>query len=291
MNPQFPIYIPSKGRSETRLTMRALDAMGVPYRVVVEQQEFDAYAAVIDAAKLLVLDPGYKARYQSLDSAGDEKGLSKGSGPARNMIWDHAEASGAPWHWIMDDNIRDFYRTRKNTQIRVADGTCLRVMEDFVLRYKNVGMAGPNYYCFAKRKQPIPPFIINTRLFSCNLIRTDLPFRWRCRYNEDADLSLRILKAGWCTVQFNAFLQGKMATQTMKGGNTDAFYKSEGTLVKSQALVRLHPDCVRLLWRFHRAHHYIDFSGFTQKLVRNPEVHIPHGIDDYGMRLVQRTAS
>jgi hypothetical protein len=290
MNPRFPIYIPSKGRHDTRLTMRHLDAMGVPYHVIVEQQELPAYAAVIDPAKLLVLDPAYQERYDSRDSAGDAKGVSKGSGPARNFAWDHAVASGAKWHWVMDDNIRGFYRTRKNTQIRVADGTVFRVMEDFVLRYTNVGMAGPNYYCFAKRKQLIPPFITNTRLFSCNLIRCDLPFRWRCRYNEDADLSLRILKAGWCTVQFNAFLQNKMRTMQMKGGNTDAFYKSEGTLVKSRALVRLHPDVVRVIPRFHRWHHYIDFSGFTQKLVRAPEVHIPHGIDDYGMQLVARAA-
>jgi hypothetical protein len=290
MNPAYPIYIPSKGRHDTRLTMRHLDAMGVPYQVIVEAPEFDAYAAVIDPARLLVLDPTYQERYDSRDAAGDEKGTSKGSGPARNFAWDHAVASGAPWHWVMDDNIRGFYRTRQNTQIRVADGTVLRCMEDFVERYTNVGMAGPNYYCFAKRKQLIPPFIINTRLFSCNLIRSSLPFRWRCRYNEDADLSLRILKAGWCTVQFNAFLQNKMRTQTMKGGNTDAFYKSEGTLVKSQALVRLHPDVVRVIKRFHRWHHYIDFSGFEQKLVRAPEINIPHGIDDYGMSLVARAA-
>jgi hypothetical protein len=291
MNPRFPIYIPSKGRAETQLTMRHLDEMGVDYRVIVEAQEVDAYAAAIDRAKLLVLDPAYQARYETRDAAGDAKGLSRGSGPARNFAWDHALELGARWHWVMDDNIRGFYRTRKNTQIRVGDGTVLRCMEDFIERYSNVGMAGPNYYCFAKRKQLIPPFIINTRLFSCNLIRTDLPFRWRCRYNEDADLSLRILKAGYCTVQFNAFLQNKMRTQSMRGGNTDAFYKSEGTLVKSRSLVRLHPDCARVTKRFGRWHHYIDFSGFTQKLVRAPEAHIPHGIDDYGMRLVTRAAA
>lgn len=33
------------------------------------------------------------------------------------------------------------------------------------------------------------------RAFPCILIQNDIPFRWRGRYNEDTDLSLRALKA------------------------------------------------------------------------------------------------
>ncbi len=79
--------------------------------------------------------------------------------------------------------------------------------KDFVLRYENIAMAGPNYFMFAPRKRKHPPFSLNTRIYSCNLIRNDLPFRWRARYNEDTDLSLRMLKAGWCTVLFYVFLK------------------------------------------------------------------------------------
>ena len=32
MNPDYPVYIISKGRWETRLTSKALEKMGVPYR-------------------------------------------------------------------------------------------------------------------------------------------------------------------------------------------------------------------------------------------------------------------
>ena len=39
MNPQFSIYIASKGRAASRLTMRHLDAMRVPHKVIVEQAE------------------------------------------------------------------------------------------------------------------------------------------------------------------------------------------------------------------------------------------------------------
>ena len=61
MNPSFPIFIPSKGRADSRLTVKALEMMGVPFRVVIEEQQWDQYAAVIDKNKLLVLDKKYQA--------------------------------------------------------------------------------------------------------------------------------------------------------------------------------------------------------------------------------------
>ena len=165
--------------------------MGVPYRIVVEEQQYADYAAVIDAAKILVLDPAYQRDYSTCDDVGDAK--SKGSGPARNFIWDHAKASGAEWHWIMDDNIQSFYRLNRNTKIQMKDGTFFRIMEDFCLRYQTVALAGPHYEHFVLRREKCEPFELNTRIYSCNLIRNDVPFRWRGRYNEDTILSLDML--------------------------------------------------------------------------------------------------
>jgi hypothetical protein len=268
--------------------MRYLDAMGVPYSVVVEESEHAAYAAVLDPARLLVLPQSYQDEYDACMALA--AGQSKGSGPARNFAWDHASRLGAERHWIVDDNIRGFFRLNHNLKVPVADGTTLRCMEDFVLRYTNVAMAGPNYFMFASRKTQMPPFTLNTRIYSCNLIRTDLRFRWRGRYNEDTDLSLRMLKAGWCTILFNAFLQYKLPTQTVKGGNTDAFYASEGTLPKSRLLAALHPDVARVVWRFNRWHHHVDYRAFKEnKLLRRPELSIPAGVDNYGMRLRERS--
>ncbi len=287
MNPRFPLYIPSKGRADARLTSRMLDIMGVPYRIVVEEQERAMYAREVAASKLLILDPAYQRDYDTCDDLGDSK--SKGPGAARNFIWDHSVAAGHAWHWVMDDNIRYFFRLNHNRIIRVRDGTIFRCMEDFCLRYQNVAMAGPAYDKFVLHKHRYPPFILNTRIYSCNLIRNDVPFRWRGRYNEDTDLSLRMLKAGWCTVQFNAFLQGKITTQREKGGNTGEFYASEGTLPKSQMQVRLHPDVSRLVWRFGRPHHHVDYRPFrVNRLVRKRGLEIAKGVDDYGMRIMAK---
>lgn len=282
MNPRFPLYIPSKGRWKSRHTSKALEKMGVPYRIVVEESELEAYSAVIDPRKILVLDPEYQRSYDTFDDLDDPR---KGSGPCRNFIWDHSVSEGHAWHWIMDDNIRIFVRLNRNGYGVLTDGTGFRCMEDFTLRYENVGMAGPHYFMFAPKNEKLPPFLLNHRIYSCNLIRNDVPFRWRGRYNEDTDLSLRMLKAGWCTLLFYAFLQEKLATQLVRGGNTDTIY-TEGTLRKSQMIAQMHPDVAKLVWRWGRWHHHVDYDRFKEspKLVRKADVEVKAKVDEYGLR-------
>ena len=282
-NPRHPIYIVSKGRAESRLTSKSLHEMGVPHYIVVEEQEHDEYARHIDSsATLLVLDKQYQIDYDPCDDLGMTK--SKGPGPARNFAWEHSIKAGATSHWVMDDNIDGFFRLNRNFKVPALTGAIFAAMEDFVDRYDNVAMSGPNYFMFASRKSKQPPFALNTRIYSCNLIRNDMPYRWRGRYNEDTDLSLRMLKDGWCTVQFNAFLQMKLRTQTVKGGNTAEFYAKEGTLPKSKMQVDLHPDVSKIVWRFQRWHHYVDYTPFRKnKLRRKTGVAIPAESNEYGM--------
>lgn len=277
--PRYPVYVISKGRWESRLTVRALESMRVPYRVVVEPQEQGEYAAVIDAAKILTLP---------------FSNLGLGSIPARNWVWDHAAGEGYARHWIVDDNIKLFFRFNHNLKVPVSDGAIFRAMEDFADRYVNLPMAGPNYFMFASRKEPdLPPVYLNTRVYSCILLANDVPFRWRGRYNEDTDLSLRFLKAGWCTALFGAFLAEKTPTMTMKGGNTDELYKGDGRLKMAQSLQRQHPDVTKIVWKWGRWQHQVDYRPFRGNKLRLREgVVIPEGVNEYGMvlRTVQPTS-
>ena len=285
-NPRFPLYIPSKGRAATATTPRFLDTIGVPYRLVVEAAQMDDYAQYFPADKLLELDASFQDQYDTFDDLGNTK--SKGPGPARNFIWAHSMSLGYPWHWVMDDNITLFARLHQNERIPVGDGTIFHAMETFCLRYKNIGMAGPQYWMFAPSRSKLPPFVTGTRIYSCNLIRNDLPFRWRGRYNEDTDLSLNMLKAGWVTVQFNAFLQYKLTTQVLGGGNTEAFYAHEGTLPKSQMLVDMHPDVTTLVWRFKRWHHHVNYLPYKDLALLLRDDYDPEGEPEYKMRKVKR---
>jgi hypothetical protein len=253
--PKYPIYILSKGRYEYCHTMKALDKMGLKYFVAVEPQEFEKYKAALNPDNATVLELPFS-----------NHGM--GGGPARNWIWEHSVAHGAKRHWILDDNISEFWRYHNNKRYRCESGSIFRVTEDFVDRFKNVMLSGLQYKFFVvDNSADYHPFVLNTRLMSCILIQNDCPHKWRGKYNEDVDLSIRVLKDGYCTVLMYAFLAGKMGTQTLKGGNTEEIY-GDGTFEKSKMLVNLHPDVVELKQRYGRWHHHADLSGFkANKLI------------------------
>ena len=276
MNPRFPVYIISKGRWESRLTSKALERMNVPYHIVIEPQELAQYAAVIARDKILVLP---------------FSNLGQGSIPARNWVWQHAVSIGAKRHWILDDNISSFGRYNQNFKIESGSGTIFCAAEDLVERYTNVAIAGFQYWMFIPRKQKKPPLTINTRIYSCILILNEIGYRWRGRYNEDTDLSIRALKDGWCTILFNAFYCVKMATMTMKGGNTESLYllenKKDGRLLMAQSLLNQHSDIVKIVQKWGRWQHSVDYSGFQRNKLRlKPEFEgVKFDANEYGMKL------
>ena len=291
-NPKYPVYIISKGRHESMLTSRSLARMKVPHYIAIEPQDEKLYDQTLDN---FGIRPYVTLLVAPFSNHGD------GPGRARNWCWDHSISLGAERHWVLDDNIADFYRLQHNLRIRVESGAIFRASEDFVDRYENVPISGFQYRFFIAPNTKYPPFVKNTRVYSTLLIDNKCKFRWRGRYNEDTDICLRVLKDGDCTIQFNAFLQGKAATQSVKGGNTSEFYHVEntenenfeksgfnslGTVNKSQMLVDMHPDVARMVWRFRRWHHHVDYSSFkSNQLILKSGVVIPKGVNNYGMRL------
>jgi hypothetical protein len=291
-NPTHPVYIVSKGRSDTMITSKSLSRMKVPHYIVIEPQDEEAYDKALDKFNIrdyvtLIVAP--------FSNHGD------GPGRARNFAWDHSISIGAEKHWVLDDNISDFYRLHQNYRIRVESGVIFKAAEDFIDRFENVPISGFQYRFFIAPNQSYPAYVKNTRIYSTLLINNDCKHRWRGRYNEDTDICLRVLKDGDCTIQFNAFLQGKAATQTVKGGNTEEFYhkegiekniwidgvNAEGTRNKSEMLVRMHPDVARMVWRYKRWHHYVDYSPFKKNELRyKKDITLPKEPNEYGMKLV-----
>jgi len=298
-NPEQPVYIVSKGRHESMGTSRSLCKIGVPHYIAIEPQDLDNYEKALDNFNIrewvtLLVAP--------FSNHGD------GPGRARNWCWDHAISIGAEKHWVMDDNIADFYRLHKNKRIRVGSGAIFKAAEDFIDRFENVPVSGFQYRFFIAPNQHYPPFVTNTRIYSCLLIDNECKHRWRGRYNEDTDLSLRVLKDGDCTIQFNSFLQGKAATQTVKGGNTEEFYHKElgtevldkaedmknigynavGTVNKSEMLVKMHPDVARISWKYGRWHHHVDYGPFKKNKLRyKPDMKMLSETNNYGMILIE----
>lgn len=275
MNPKYPVYIISKGRADTRQTSRFLEKGSIPYHIVIEPQEYDQYAAVIDPAKILTLP---------------FSNLGQGSIPARNWVWEHSIERGAARHWILDDNIAGLSWYNHNQRHYLRTGTGFVIMEDFADRYENIALAGPQYdFLVPKREGRPAPVRLNTRVYSFILIKNDIPYRWRGRYNEDTDLSLCALKGGWCTALFIVFLQKKAATMALPGGNTDELYAGDGRLKMAQSLQAQHPDVVKIAWKWGRWQHQVDYRPFkNNRPLLKPGVVIPDEPNNYGMVLRKR---
>lgn len=297
--PKYPIYIISKGRWDSRMTQRTMEDLNLPYKIVIEESEYDKYAENVPEKNILTLPEGF--RDNPVWAIRDETtGLLGGSIPVRNFVWEHSKSEGHKKHWILDDNIRHFYRLHKNKKIRMASGAPFRICEDFTDRYTNVKMSGMNYAFFCPSMVKRPPYYTNTRVYSCILLDNEMPHRWRGRYNEDTDLSLQVLKGGNCTFLFNNFLCGKAASMTMKGGNTEEVYKIEevgsretrqgsedfdNRLEFAESLQRQHPDVVKITQKWGRWHHNVNYSAFPQVPIIKEGLNIPKGANEYGLKL------
>ncbi len=257
INPKYPIYIVSKGRWEKRKTVKALESMNCPYKIVIEPSEYAKYAEVINKKNILLLPNKYL-------------NLNKGSIPARNFVWQHAVSKGYKKHWILDDNLNNFYRFNKNTLWKINSGVVFKIIEDYVSRFKNIKLSGMNYQSFVIARSSRYPLVFNTRIYSCILIDHSLDKilkeRWRGKYNEDTDLSIRVLKKGYSTCLFNAIACDKTATLRDKGGNTDLLYKQgqyESLKLKAESLRKQHPDIVKIVERYQRGiHHEVNYNVF-----------------------------
>ncbi len=264
----YPIYVISKGRAKRPLTARALHRLGIPFSLVIEPQQAEEYKEHVPYAPQLILP---------------FSNLGQGSIPARNWCWEHALQAGHKRHWILDDNIDGFYRLLNNKKINVLETkeNPFIDVERFVDRYTNIALAGLQYDYFAPRKVKHKPVTFNTRIYSCILILNEVPIRWRGRYNEDTDLSLRVLKEGWTTALFYLYLAKKISTMTMRGGNTDELYlqneKFDGRLEMAKSLQRQHPDVVKIVHKWGRWQHSVDYRPFKSNvLIRVNKKDISH---------------
>jgi hypothetical protein len=268
--PRYPVYVISKGRYDNCLTAKFLVRDNVPFHLVVEPQETERYIERFGTDHVLTLP---------------FSNLGKGSYPARNWVWDHSVEMGADRHWILDDNIRETRRLYAGERIPCDSGVALRTVEDFTDRYENVAISGMNYQMFVTPTSM--PFATNVHVYSNLLIRNDLHYRWRLRYNEDTDLCLQVLADGFSTVLVSAFMVDKQRTMTMKGGNSDELYQEDGRLRMARSLEELWPGVVKTAWRFGRPQHVVDWGRFKNDLELKPEVRLDDfpAIEEYGVEL------
>ncbi len=272
--PRYPVYIPSRGRVDVCQTANFLVKDSVPFHLVVEPNEYKAYAKKYGKKGILVLP-------------WNDLGMS-GLIAVRNWIKEHATAKGHKRHWQLDDNIRAIFRRYRGLPMYCPAGVALAAAEDFVDRYENIAIAGFNYEMFSiNNRTRTKVFNLNAHVYSCSLVLNDIPHRWRLAYNDDVDICLQVLADGWCTILFNVWLIDKTATMMVKGGNTP-IYQGDGRLKMARSLERMWPGVVKTKRRFRRPQHVINWSRFDTPLKLKPGIDLSKmKPNEYGMKLVQ----
>jgi len=237
---KYPIFIPSRGRENTCLTANLLLIENIDFLIVVEPQDLEKYSATFGNSKLLVMQEN-----------------NQGIAYVRNFIKDYAKEKGYLYHWQIDDNIKNFRIRTNGKNEKTTAQYCLTQAEVFVDLYKNIGGVGLTHTAFAfSHKNPIE---VNKQIYSCVLIKSDLPISYRKETVDDTDFSLQILTLDnnyWCTLLLCRLLIEKAATLSMKGGNTEIEYKKEqglsGRELRTRGLIKQWPGIFKYTYQYGR---------------------------------------
>lgn len=273
---KYPVYIVSKGRWKKPLTARMFIENGVKFKIAVEPQEYDNYCEALGEEYV------FKLPFSN---------LGVGSYPARNACWEDSIKNGYERHWCFDDNIRGFRRLHKGKRIRIDALKAIQILEDFTDRYVNIGISAFNYMTFVPNTTK-KPFYLNVHAYSAMLIKNDMPYRWRMKYNEDVDLCLQVLDNKLCTILFNVLMVEKISTVAkMEGGNQTELYMGnayEKKVLKARSLEEIWPQYAETKMRFNRPHHYVNWNKhFKHPLLRDPNYDWEglENVNNYGMTL------
>lgn len=257
---KYPVYIVSKGRYDKTLTANIFKKNKIHFLIAVEPQEYDFYCKNLGSEFVLKLP---------------FSNLGLGSFPARNFCWQHAKEKGYKYHWIFDDNLLMFKKWVNSKRIRYDYPVHALIYTEEYTEKNNIDIGGlerPEFCC----KVPLKPFKLNCHVYSAMLIKNDLPYRWRLKYNEDIDLCLQVLHNGGSTASCVYYMAKKTDTgQKMKGGNQTELYQGNDpkkNLLKAKTIEAVWPQYAKTVIRFGRHHHLIDWKVFKKKLP------LPHAI-------------
>jgi hypothetical protein len=216
----FPIFIPSKGRSKTSLTLKALRAspFSPNYYAVVEPDEKEQYAEVLPPSKIVVLPES-------------DRGLAY----SRQYVLDLMIKGNTDWFWMLDDDLTGFYLKDSSGKLqKVSIDVALTEAEKYFSNSGDIAQAGLEYQQFAWSQNK--SYALNSYCDCCVAIHTQrvksVKFRDEVNLKLDRDFTLQVLSLGYKTLRtFNvAFSCPKNGSNA---GGLQEVYKTAGEELKN----------------------------------------------------------
>lgn len=221
-----PIFIPSKGRFDKCQTALLLEQAGLNYKIVVEPQELDAYQSRFGSEKVISLPE-------------NDRGISF----SRQWILEQNDN----WYWQIDDDIRYFYQTIKNRNVKVSADVALSGAEKIIRSSDNVALGALAYSQFAWSSDVSVKY--NTYCYITVLI--DGNVKAFANYDpslilkEDVDMTLQVLSAGFRTAQVQTFSHAVPKMGSNKGGLQAAYAQEHLIKQDVERLSEKYPEVIK----------------------------------------------
>jgi hypothetical protein len=264
------VYIISKGRPECRTakTLTTVRYAGEWYIVCGNNDEtLEQYISNWGKDRVIVFDWFKESQHTDfLDNFGVEK-VSSGASPARNATMRISKKRGELRHWQFDDDYTGFYLKTKKGRSKKLSG---RLLEKHLYRLAEFGYeADINNVGFAVGSDSFPDGMYQTtkRVFNAHNLTNSKKFvEWRGRMNDDLINALEVYKNGFYEVSVKYLTLVMRPTQADKGGNTD-LYQDDGTVRKTSYAILIEPKATKLVIKFGRHHHEVNWRQITPKLL------------------------
>lgn len=225
------IFIPSKGRSAPGMAKTAINLtdQGLPFNLVVEPQEAEAYKASYSEANILVLEES-----------------NQGIAYVRNAILKLARGFGYGSFWMLDDDITAVYRQVLGKNVKSTFEDILGAAERLFYTIPEAAQGALEYQQFSWSAKK--PHVLNSY---CDVavwihVKRTLHVNYRPFVNlkEDRDFTLQVLFSGYNTCRASQLGFSAPKNGSNPGGLQEFYAQSGRELEAVKRMCSLWPEYV-----------------------------------------------
>lgn len=290
----YNIYIPSYGREDELATTKMLLEFNVDnWYLAVDPSQYVAYRDSlaklgISNRHIIIRDIYFRdEKMVDLTTSIKTPNYTHGTAGIYNFLLAFSRSIGERKFWTSDDDIIGLaMKAYKGDEMMKAGEKydknnfyrCSKIVEDYGFDYKkfmksleDVSDKARNNGFVALEKFglvfALPIFWkLGTRAYSYYLTDNATQINHIGALNNDVTTSLEMSKRGYVNMLFEGICYNSLPTQ-MSGGLTEQ-YRRFGTLEKGKRLVKVAPHCARIVDRYSRIHHIVDYNWYNkQRLV------------------------